>query len=116
MLPSSAVPSPRTTSPSQDRVMRRNTYAVKIRGNALHDCNLFDGDVIIIRRFQNDADEETLTAEINQQEITLKKLSISRLGVHLLPADTLQPAMFLHNRDIQVLGLVMGINRHVTAH
>ncbi|WP_417422191.1 LexA family protein [Halomonas sp.] len=91
------------------RMKKHNTYALKIRGNRLRDCNLFDGDVIIIRRFQRDAHEETAVAQINQQQVALKQLSISRFGVHLWPADAQAPDLFLHNRDIQVLGMVMGV-------
>lgn len=93
-------------------VTRRNTYALKVRGNAMRDCNLFDGDVIIIRRYQHDTHTETAVAEINQQKIALKQLAISHLGVTLWPEDSLQPALFLHNRDIQVLGMVMGVESH----
>lgn len=102
---------PRTYAPTPS-ITRRNTYALKVRGNAMRDCNLFDGDVIIIRRYQHDAQTETAVAEINQQKIALKQLSISRFGVELWPEDTLQPALFLHNRDIQVLGMVMGVESH----
>lgn len=104
---------PCTLTPS---VTRRNTYALKVRGNRMCDCNLFDGDVIIIRRYQHDTHAETAVAEINQQEIALKQLSISRFGVQLWPEDALQPALFLHNRDIQVLGMVMGIEPHPSKH
>lgn len=96
-------------------VTRRNTYALKVRGNALCDCNLFDGDVIIIRRYQHDTQTETAVAEINQQTIALRHLSISRFGVELWPEDALQPALFLHNRDVQVLGMVMGVEPHPSA-
>jgi repressor LexA len=105
---------PRTYAPTPS-ITRRNTYALKVRGNAMRDCNLFDGDVIIIRRYQHDAQTETAVAEINQQKIVLKQLSISRFGVELWPEDTLQPALFLHNRDIQVLGMVMGVESHPRA-
>ncbi|MEE3216361.1 MAG: S24 family peptidase, partial [Pseudomonadota bacterium] len=32
------------------RMVRRNTYALKVCGNSMIDCNIFDGDVIIIER------------------------------------------------------------------
>ncbi|WGI26130.1 S24 family peptidase [Halomonas alkaliantarctica] len=105
-------PRPYAMAPS---VTRRNTYALKVRGNALCDCNLFDGDVIIIRRYQHDTQTETAVAEINQQTVALRQLSISRFGVELWPEDALQPALFLHNRDIQVLGMVMGVEPHPRA-
>lgn len=94
------------------RVTRRNTYALRIRGDRMRDCNLFDGDVIIIHRHQHDAHQETAVVTINQREVTLKQLSISRLGIHLWPEDTAMPELFLHNCDIQVLGMVMGVAHH----
>ena len=93
-------------------ITRRNTYALKVRGDRMRDSNLFDGDVIIIRRYQHDAQHETAVTTINQREVALKQLSISRLGVHLLPEDAATPAVFLHNCDIQVLGMVMGIEHN----
>ena len=96
------------------RVTRRNTYALRIRGDRMRDCNLFDGDVIIIHRHQHDAHQETAVATINQREVTLKQLSISRLGIHLWPEDAAIPDLFLHNCDIQVLGMVMGVAQHTT--
>ncbi|WP_434984496.1 LexA family protein [Vreelandella zhaodongensis] len=94
------------------RVTRRNTYALRVRGDRMRECNLFDGDVIIIRRHQHGSHQETAIATINQREVALKQLSISRLGVHLWPEDAAIPAVFLHNCDIQVLGMVMGVEHH----
>ncbi|WP_404344881.1 LexA family protein [Vreelandella venusta] len=95
-------------------VTRRNTYALRIRGDRMHNCNLFDGDVIIIHRHQHDTHQETAVATINQREVALKQLSISRLGIHLWPEDAAMPEVFLHNCDIQVLGMVMGVAHHAT--
>ncbi len=94
---------------------RRNTYAVKVRGNGMRDCNLFNGDVIIIRRFQNGA-HETASAEINRQPVALRRLSINRDGLQLIFANPARPTVFLHNCDIEVLSLVMGIEHHATEH
>ncbi|MBR2514149.1 MAG: hypothetical protein IKE45_09020 [Halomonas sp.] len=109
-------PAPLSTTTARQRnaahITRRNTYALKVRGDRMRDSNLFDGDVIIIRRYQHDTQQETAVATINQREVALKQLSISRLGVHLLPEDAATPAVFLHNCDIQVLGMVMGIEHH----
>ncbi len=90
-------------------VTRRNTYALRVRGHRMQQYNLFDGDLIVIHRHQQGPHQETATATINQREVALKELSISRLGVRLCPEDQAMPAVFLHNGDIQVLGMVMGI-------
>lgn len=106
---------PLTRHPVAPHITRRNTYALRVRGDRMHASNLFDGDVIIIRRYQHDTQQETAIATINQREVALKHLSISRLGVHLWPEDAATPAVFLHNCDIQVLGMVMGVAHHTTA-
>lgn len=110
----SVSPAPRLRHPAR-YVTRRNTYAVKVRGDGMRDCNLFNGDVIIIRRLQHGA-HETATAEINRRPVALKRLTINRDGLQLMFDHTDGPAVFLHNRDIEVLSLVMGIGHHATEH
>lgn len=109
-----ATPAPRPCHATQ-RVTRHNTYAVRVRGDGMRDCNLFNGDVIIIRRFQNGV-QETATAEINRQPVALERLSINHHGLQLMFANSARPSVFLHNRDIEVLSLVMGIEHHATEH
>ncbi|ALM51426.1 LexA family protein [Halomonas huangheensis] len=93
------------------RMIRRNTYALQVRGNSMIDCNIFDGDVIIIERQESAENGETAVVMINDQEVTLKKLYIEKNGVRLQPANTSMPAIYLRNSDIRVLGLVMGVAR-----
>lgn len=93
------------------RMVRRNTYALRVRGNSMIDCNIFDGDVIIIERQESAENGETAVVMINDQEVTLKKLYIDRAGVRLQPANERMAPIFLKNSDIQVLGLVMGVVR-----
>ncbi|MFG6667258.1 LexA family protein [Halomonas sp. HNIBRBA4712] len=92
-------------------VTRRNTYALRVRGHRMQAFNLFDGDVIVIHRHQRGGQLETATATINQREVALRALSIGRLGVRFWPEDEAMAPVFLHNSDIQVLGMVMGIDR-----
>jgi repressor LexA len=75
------------------------------------DCNIFDGDVIIIERQESAENGETAVVLINNQEVTLKKLYIEKSGVRLQPANETMAPIFLKNDDIQVLGLVMGVVR-----
>lgn len=93
------------------RMVRRNTYALRVRGDSMIDCNIFDGDVIIIERQESAENGETAVVMINDQEVTLKKLYIEKSGVRLQPANETMPPIFLKNSDIQVLGLVMGVVR-----
>lgn len=93
------------------RMVRRNTYALRVCGNSMIDCNIHDGDVIIIERQESAENGETAVVMINSQEVTLKKLYIEKSGVRLQPANESMPPIFLKNDDIQVLGLVMGVMR-----
>ncbi|QTF92288.1 S24 family peptidase [Halomonas sp. BM-2019] len=93
------------------RMVRRNTYALRVRGDSMIDCNIFDGDVIIIERQESAENGETAVVMINNREVTLKKLYIDRAGVRLQPANERMAPIVLKNSDIQVLGLVMGVVR-----
>lgn len=93
------------------RMVRRNTYALKVRGDSMIDCNIHDGDVIIIERYESAENGETAVVMINNQEVTLKKLYIEKSGVRLQPANQDMQPIYLKNDDIQVLGLVMGVMR-----
>lgn len=92
-------------------MVRRNTYALRVRGNSMVDCNIHDGDVIIIERQESAENGETVVVLINQQEVTLKKLYIEKSGVRLQPANESMAPIYLRNSDIQVLGMVMGVVR-----
>ena len=99
------------------RMVRRNTSALRVRGDSMIDCNIFEGDIIIIERFESAENGETAVVLINNQEVTLKKLFIEKSGVRLQPANDDMPPIYLKNDDVQVLGLVMGVMRHAaTSH
>ncbi|MDT0501785.1 transcriptional repressor LexA [Halomonas sp. PAR7] len=93
------------------RMVRRNTYALRVRGDSMVECNIFDGDVIIIEQCESAENGETAVVMINDQEVTLKKLYIEKSGVRLQPANRQMAPIFLKNSDIQVLGMVMGVVR-----
>nr|WP_163500939.1 transcriptional repressor LexA [Halomonas socia] len=95
-------------------MVRRNTYALRVCGDSMIDCNIFDGDVIIIERQESAENGETAVVMINDQEVTLKKLYIEKAGVRLQPANERMAPIFLKNDDIKVLGMVMGVMRQPT--
>lgn len=95
--------------PSQ--MVRRNTYALRVRGDSMIDSNIHDGDIIIIERHESAENGETAVVMINNHEVTLKKLYIEKSGVRLQPANESMQPIYLKNEEIQVLGLVMGVMR-----
>lgn len=95
--------------PSQ--MVRRNTYALRVRGDSMIDCHIHDGDIIIIEKHESAENGETAVVLINNREVTLKRLYIDHSGVRLQPANDAMPPIYLKNDDVQVLGLVMGVAR-----
>ena len=93
------------------RMVRRNTYALQVCGDSMIDCQIHDGDVIIIERQESAENGETAVVMINDREVTLKKLYIDRGGVRLQPANDAMAPIYLKNADVRVLGLVMGVVR-----
>lgn len=96
------------------RMVRRNTYALRVRGDSMIDCNIFDGDVIIIERRESAENGETAVVMINDQEVTLKKLYIEKSGVRLQPANERMAPIYVHRsefRAIDILGKVVGVYR-----
>jgi len=95
--------------PSQ--LVKKNTYALKVRGDSMVDANIHDGDIIIIEQRQTVDNGETCVVMINNQHVTLKRLYIDRFGVRLDPANSAMSSIMLKNEDVQVLGIVRGLKR-----
>ncbi len=93
------------------RMVRKNTYALRVRGDSMRDANILPGDLVVIE--QTDAAEhgEKVVVRINQREVTLKTLCLDPEGVKLIPANAEMAPMTFHNEDIEVLGIVRGVIR-----
>ncbi len=92
-------------------MVRRNTYALRVRGDSMIDDNIQDGDVIVIEKRESASNGETVVAMINYEQVTLKKLYIELDGIRLQPANPEMEPIYLHNADVQILGIVTGVIR-----
>ena len=92
-------------------MVRRNTYALKVRGNSMIDDNILDGDIIVIEKRESATNGQTVVAMINYEQVTLKKLYIEADGIRLQPANPEMQPIYLHNEDVQILGIVTGVIR-----
>jgi len=93
------------------QLIKRNTYALKVRGDSMIEANIHDGDIIVIEQKHTVENGETCVVMINNQYVTLKRLYIDRTGVRLDPANSSMSPIYLKNEDVQVLGIVMGLKR-----
>ncbi len=93
------------------RLARKNTYALRVRGNSMIDANILDGDIVVIEQSQIAENGERVVVRINQKEVTLKTLRLDQDGVKLIPANSTMSPIVLNNADVEVLGIVRGVIR-----
>ncbi|MEJ2361894.1 MAG: transcriptional repressor LexA [Gammaproteobacteria bacterium] len=92
-------------------MVRKNTYALRVRGNSMIDDNIQEGDIIVIEKRESAENGQTVVAMINGEQVTLKKLYIERDGIRLQPANSEMAPIILKNQDVQILGIVTGVIR-----
>lgn len=92
-------------------MVKKETFALRVKGNSMIDENIQCGDIVIIERRSSAENGESVVVRINNEEVTMKKLYIEKEGVRLQPANTEMPPIILNNADIEILGIVTGILR-----
>lgn len=90
---------------------RKETFALRVRGNSMIDEGIEDGDIVIIERRRTAENGESVIVRINGDEVTMKKLYIEREGVRLQPANPEMAPIFIRNEEIEIIGIVRGILR-----
>lgn len=92
-------------------MVRKNTYALRVRGHSMIDDNIQDGDIIVIEKRETAENGQSVVALVNGEQVTLKKFYIEAKGIRLQPANPNMPAIVLRNEDVQILGIVTGVIR-----
>ncbi|MCF6345619.1 MAG: transcriptional repressor LexA [Thiomicrorhabdus sp.] len=92
-------------------MVKKETFALRVKGNSMIDENIHCGDIVIIERRSSAENGESVVVRINNEEVTMKKLYIEKEGVRLQPANPDMPPIILKNADIEILGIVTGILR-----
>lgn len=92
-------------------MVRRNCYALKVRGHSMVDDNIQDGDLIVVEKRETASNGETVVAMINGEQVTLKKFYVEANGIRLQPANPDMEPIYLINEEVQILGIVAGVIR-----
>lgn len=92
-------------------MVRKNSYALRVRGHSMIDDNIQDGDVIVVEKRESAANGESVIAMINGETVTLKKFFVERDGIRLQPANPDMEPIYLRNEEVQILGIVTGVIR-----
>jgi len=92
-------------------MVRKNSYALQVRGHSMIDDNIQDGDIIIIEKRESASNGQSVVAMINGEQVTLKKFYVERDGIRLQPANPEMEPIYLRNEEVQILGIVTGVIR-----
>lgn len=92
-------------------MVRKNTYALQVKGESMIDDNIVDGDVIIINKTESAENGQSVVALIHCDQVTLKKFYIEENGIRLQPANPDISPMYFKHDEVQVLGVVSGVIR-----
>lgn len=94
-------------------MVRKNSYALKVRGHSMIDDNIQDGDIIIIEKRETAENGESVVAMINGEQVTLKRFYVEADGIRLQPANPAMQPIYLKHQDLQILGIVSGVIRNL---
>ena len=87
-------------------------YVLKVRGNSMVDAHIGDGDFVIVNERRSADNGEMVIAMMQGSAATVKKFFRERDGrIRLQPAnDTMEP-IYVHENDISIQGVVVGVLR-----
>ena len=97
-----------------DDFIRRagNHFVLKVRGSSMVDEQIRDGDFVVVNERQRADNGEMVIAMLNGTSATVKKFYRERDGrIRLQPANELMPPIYVHENDITIQGIVVGVLR-----
>ena len=97
-----------------DTFVRRagNHYALRVRGNSMIDEHIRDGDFVVVQERRSADNGEMVIALTQGNAATVKKFFRERDGrIRLQPANETMAPIYVHENDITIQGVVVGVLR-----
>ena len=97
-----------------DGFLRRNGshYVLRVRGDSMIDDQIRDGDFVVVNDRQAADNGEMVIAMLNGNSATVKKYYREKDGrIRLQPANEAMSPMYIHENDISIQGVVVGVLR-----
>jgi repressor LexA len=94
--------------------VRRNGqhYVLRVRGNSMIDEQIRDGDFVVVNERQSADNGEMVIAMLSGASATVKKFYRERDGrIRLQPANETMSPIYVHENDISIQGVVVGVLR-----
>ena len=87
-------------------------YVLKVRGNSMIDAHVTDGDFVVVNERRSCDNGEMVIAMVNGSSATVKKLFREKDGrIRLQPANETMEPIYVHENDISIQGIVVGVLR-----
>ena len=112
-VPIEALTDDETINVPEDMIRRGGThYALRVRGQSMVDEQIRDGDVVVVSERQRADNGEMVIALIGGTSATVKRFYRERDGrIRLQPANEAMQPMYVHENDITIQGVVVGVLR-----
>ncbi len=110
--PIEAITASETIFVPEDMVGREETYVLQVKGDSMIEEQIRDGDYVIVenRRFAKDG--EMVSALVDGENVTLKKLYREGGGrVRLQPANAALQPIYVDQDRVRIQGVVIGVLR-----
>jgi repressor LexA len=89
-----------------------NHYVLRVRGNSMIEEQIRDGDFVIVNERKSADNGEMVIALIDGSSATVKKFYRERDGrIRLQPANEAMAPIYVHENDIAIQGVVVGVVR-----
>lgn len=111
--PIEAVTAPETLSVPNDLMPRRgHAYVLRVRGNSMIDEHIENGDYVVVKGRETADNGEMVIALVDGSSATVKRLFREAGGwIRLQPANSQIPPLRVHEDDILIQGVVVGVIR-----
>jgi repressor LexA len=89
-----------------------NHYVLRVRGNSMVDEHIRDGDFVVVNERQRADNGEMVIALVHGTSATVKKYYRERDGrIRLQPANETMSPIYVHENDVKIQGIVVGVMR-----
>ena len=109
--PIEAVVGGETISVPEGLVGRRDSYALRVKGDSMIDEQIRDGDFVIVEDRRSVDNGEMVIALVGGVDVTLKKFYRENGRIQLQPANPAMQPIMLDPDRVQVQGVVVGVMR-----
>lgn len=95
----------------------RDVYALQVRGDSMIDALINDGDIVIMRHQQTAENGDMVAAWIKDEKATTLKRFYWEPGrklVRLQPANPTMDPIYVHPRNLDIQGKVIGVIRRLS--